>query len=64
MLCPYCHSGDSKIIDTRKYDTCDLRVHRCCECNKAWDTEELVRTIKVSKPVKTYDKTKSLYRAI
>lgn len=59
MLCPYCQSKKNQIIDTRKYDTCDLRVHRCFNCSRSWDTEEIIRVLKAP-PLEYPAKTNSL----
>ena len=42
MKCPYCKSEDVKVIDTRKYDTCVLRVRFCETCRCAFQTEEQI----------------------
>ena len=41
MKCPCCQSEDNSVIDTRKYDTCNLRKRLCNACNTAFKTLEM-----------------------
>ena len=61
MKCPFCKSDDNQVIDTRKYDTCIIRVRRCLnpECDMAWHTEENVQITKIERMVDVYIKLKS-----
>lgn len=43
MKCPYCKSEDVKVVDTRKYDTCIIRVRFCEGCRTSFQTEELIQ---------------------
>jgi transcriptional regulator NrdR family protein len=40
MKCPYCKSESLRVIDTRKYDTCILRVRLCLACDSIIKTHE------------------------
>jgi len=40
MKCPFCKSEDVRVIDTRKYDTCILRVRLCEKCHMSFQTAE------------------------
>ena len=58
MRCPFCHSENNQVIDTRKYDTCILRIRKCLnpECDMAWHTEELIQTTKIERMAEIYVK--------
>jgi transcriptional regulator NrdR family protein len=43
MKCPKCKHKKTKVLETEKYDTCVLRVRRCCKCGHVWDTDETAR---------------------
>lgn len=45
MKCPFCHSDDIKVIDTRKFETCIRRVRLCLSCNQAFQTAEEIQLI-------------------
>jgi len=40
MLCPFCKSENIKVVDTRKYETVNLRVRFCARCRTAFQTQE------------------------
>jgi transcriptional regulator NrdR family protein len=49
MKCPFCQSENNKVIDTRRYDTCNIRIRVCENCEISWPTEEVIQTIKIDK---------------
>jgi transcriptional regulator NrdR family protein len=40
MNCPFCKSEETRIIDTRKYETVVIRMRFCGSCMKGFQTEE------------------------
>jgi len=44
MICPFCHSENIKVIDTRKYDTVVVRVRLCLSCLEPFQTHEQLST--------------------
>lgn len=57
MICPYCKSEDIGVIDTRKYDTVNIRVRFCESCRTSFQTSE---EIQLSTPVKIFPITSIL----
>jgi transcriptional regulator NrdR family protein len=56
MKCPFCHSEDNRIIDTRKFDTCVIRVRLCLNCKMGWHTEEVCGVTQIEKLVERHVK--------
>lgn len=40
MKCPYCGHEKHRVITTRQFDTCVLRVRMCSACLAVWKTVE------------------------
>jgi transcriptional regulator NrdR family protein len=49
MKCPFCHSQDNRVIDTRKFDTVIIRLRLCMNCKMGWHTEELIQATHIEK---------------
>ena len=45
MLCPYCKSNDTKVIDSRESDDVTRRRRECLECKKRYTTYERVESL-------------------
>jgi transcriptional regulator NrdR family protein len=56
MKCPFCHSEDNKVIDTRKFDTCVIRVRLCINCKVAWNTQEIIGVVTADDLIKSHVK--------
>ena len=56
MKCPFCQSEDNRVIDTRKFDTCIIRIRLCINCKVAWHTQETVGATDVTKLVERHIK--------
>jgi len=61
MKCPFCNSDDCQVVDTRKYDTCILRIRKCLnpKCGLAWHTQEVIEITKIEKIAEIYIKINS-----
>lgn len=63
MLCPYCKSNDTKVIDSRESDDVTRRRRECLKCKKRYTTYERVESldiivIKKNKQRQPYDREK------
>ncbi|MEZ6056179.1 MAG: transcriptional regulator NrdR [Planctomycetaceae bacterium] len=63
MQCPFCHQGESKVIDSRQTQDAVIRRRReCLECDRRFTTYERIETplkvIKKNGSREPYDSTK------
>lgn len=42
MVCPYCHSKNTYVLDTRSVDNYRRRRYSCCSCQQRFSTREYV----------------------
>jgi len=47
MLCPYCQSSESKVIDKRDFGKITKRRRECLKCEKRYNTRESVEEIRI-----------------
>jgi len=61
MKCPYCASGDSKVIDSRSADDGERirRRRECLSCGKRFTTHEVIETVPIM--VVKRDRTRELF---
>lgn len=67
MRCPYCNSGETKVIETREAEDSDVtrRRRECLKCKKRFTTYERVemielRVIKKNGDIERFDRNKIL----
>jgi len=54
MRCPACGSPNNKVVDTRRYDQCIIRVRVCDDCGQPWRTAEGIHVV-IEKTVTTFE---------
>jgi len=40
MICSKCKATETRVIETRKYETTIMRIRKCKECGYVWTTWE------------------------
>ena len=54
MLCPFCKSDNIKVVNTRKFDTCNIRLRICLACHMGWHTEELIQITQIDRMIENH----------
>ena len=57
MKCPSCGNDKTRVIDTRKFQTVNIRTRVCDDCGQVWKTAEIVHAV-YEREVVTYEITK------
>lgn len=58
MKCPFCKSEDNRVVNVRRFDTCNIRLRLCMECQMGWHTEELIQVTEIEKLAERHSKIK------
>ncbi|WP_455965355.1 NrdR family transcriptional regulator [Methylorubrum aminovorans] len=45
LRCPYCASGENRVIDTRHQAQCIKRRRSCMSCGNRWNTTETAESL-------------------